>query len=94
MGRIPLYEAKNKLTQIVHQVEDGEPVELSRHGRPVAVLIGIEQYNNFKNAAGTFSRRLKQFQSDWPMESTETPEKNENPFDGLRSRGMGRPVEL
>jgi antitoxin (DNA-binding transcriptional repressor) of toxin-antitoxin stability system len=69
-------------------------VELSRHGRPVAILIGIEQYNNFKNAARTFSRRLRQFQSDWPIESTETTGKHENPFDGLRSREMGRPVDL
>jgi prevent-host-death family protein len=31
-------EAKNRLTELIRIVEDGEPVVITRHGRPVAQL--------------------------------------------------------
>ena len=31
-------EAKNRLTELIRIVEDGEPVGITRHGRPVAQL--------------------------------------------------------
>ena len=37
-------EAKNKLTAIVHDVEKGPSVKLTRRGRPVAVLVSIAEY--------------------------------------------------
>lgn len=37
-------EAKNRLTAIVHAVEKGPSVRLTRRGRPVAVLLSIEEY--------------------------------------------------
>ena len=37
-------EAKNTLTALVHQVESGEIVHLTRHGRPVAVLLSEADY--------------------------------------------------
>lgn len=38
--------AKNTLPQLVHQVELGEPVVLTRRGRPVAVLQSYAQYQH------------------------------------------------
>lgn len=32
-------EAKNRLPSLVHRVEKGPAVKLTRHGRPVAVLV-------------------------------------------------------
>ena len=37
-------EAKNKLTAIVHAVERGPSVTLTRRGRPVAELLSIAEY--------------------------------------------------
>ena len=36
-------EAKNRLPTIVHSVENGPPVELTRRGKPVAVLLSIQE---------------------------------------------------
>ena len=36
--------AKNNLSSLVHQAEQGRPVRLTRRGKPVAVLISTEQY--------------------------------------------------
>ncbi|MXZ29709.1 MAG: type II toxin-antitoxin system Phd/YefM family antitoxin [Acidimicrobiia bacterium] len=43
----PLTEARNRLSEIVDEVaEAGSDVVISRHGRPVAVVIGFEDYES------------------------------------------------
>lgn len=37
-------DAKNQLSGIVHDVEAGEPVKLTRRGKPVAVLMSEAEY--------------------------------------------------
>ena len=37
-------EAKSHLSKVVRQAEDGPPVELTRRGRPVAVVLSIRDY--------------------------------------------------
>ena len=37
-------EAKNNLSGLVHEAEQGHPVRLTRRGKSVAVLISTEQY--------------------------------------------------
>ena len=36
--------AKNNLSSLVHEAEQGHPVQLTRRGKPVAVLISTQQY--------------------------------------------------
>jgi prevent-host-death family protein len=36
--------AKNNLSSLVHEVEQGRPVRLTRRGKPVAVLMSTAQY--------------------------------------------------
>ncbi|MCQ2577458.1 MAG: type II toxin-antitoxin system Phd/YefM family antitoxin [Treponema sp.] len=46
MISIPMFEVKNKLTQFVHMVENGETdcVEITRHGKAVAVIGKKEEF--------------------------------------------------
>ena len=39
-------EAKNNLSQLIHQLESGEAIHLTRYGKPVAVLISERQYQS------------------------------------------------
>lgn len=39
-----IYEARNKLSDYVKMAENGEPVELTRYNKPVAVIISYEEY--------------------------------------------------
>ena len=36
---VSIYQAKTHLSQLVAQVEDGEEITITRHGRPVARLV-------------------------------------------------------
>ena len=43
----PLTEARSRLSEIVDEVAStGSTVEISRHGRPVAVVMGYEEYES------------------------------------------------
>ena len=42
MVLVPLYEAKNHLSELVARVERGEEISISRRGVPVARLVAIQ----------------------------------------------------
>jgi len=37
-------EAKNKLSQLIYQLESDEPIHLTGHGKPVAVMLSEANY--------------------------------------------------
>jgi prevent-host-death family protein len=41
--------AKNNLPKLIHTVESGEDIMISRHGKPVAVLVSIARYEQHIN---------------------------------------------
>jgi prevent-host-death family protein len=56
MREIGAFEAKNKLGQLLDQVEHGEEIIITRHGRPVAKLVpadvGFDRAKAQRAAAG------------------------------------------
>ena len=85
MDMIALHQAKNRLTRIVHEVEAGRTVELTRHGKPVAVLLGVEEYRRLCREEAGLAVALHRF-----YESRDCAEPDDNPFAGLRDRDPGR----
>ena len=64
MKDVPITEAKNALTALVHQAEAGKPVRLTRRGRPVAVLMSEESYRRLQSGQGE-QRDLWEFVKQW-----------------------------
>ena len=47
---------KNHLPEIVHEVENGQDIQITRHGKPVAVIVSQERYSSaFSSEKGIFS---------------------------------------
>ncbi len=44
MCKSSIYEARNNFSNLVKIAESGEPVELTRYDKPVAVIISYEEY--------------------------------------------------
>jgi prevent-host-death family protein len=64
MREVPITEAKNALTSLVHQAEAGKPIRLTRRGKPVAVLLSEEAYRRLQS--GTAEQRdLWEFVERW-----------------------------
>jgi prevent-host-death family protein len=90
-----IYEAKNKLTDIVHQVESGAPVEFTRHGKPVAVLVGHTQFLEMANGLQTFSSACKRYRTRWHTElAAEAEASYSDPFESIRDKSTGRELDL
>ncbi len=51
------YEAKTNLSRLLERVERGERITLTRHGRPVAMLVPVEE----KRPAKDVVRELREF---------------------------------
>jgi prevent-host-death family protein len=89
--RYSVAEARAQLPTILDEVEAGSKVELTRHGRAVAVVVSVGEYErlsaeriDFKDAYARFLKhhRLKEIGID------------ERFAKGARDRSSGRKVEL
>lgn len=83
-------DAKNKLPSIIHSVEKGPSVKLTRRGRPVAVLLSIQEYEHLSQKKGGFWRALKTFRK---LAEKEDIEISDSDFKGLRDYSPGREVD-
>ncbi len=84
-------EAKSKLPAIIHSVEDGPYVQLTRHGKPVAVLLSIREYELLVLRKKGFWRALMKFRSAMEEEGIQIADAD---FEGLRDTSFGREREL
>lgn len=44
MCRTSIYDARNNFSNLVKLAESGEPVELTRYDKPVAIIISYEEH--------------------------------------------------
>lgn len=79
-------EAKNKLPAIIHGIESGQSAELTRHGRPVAVLLSIAEYHALKKPKHGLLEALYRFRKEF--------EPDEDCFEELRDQSPGREIDL
>ena len=84
-------EAKNKLPSIVHSVEKGSPVRLTRHGRPVAVLLSVSQYEKLSRGMAGYWEALKSFRNQMKEEEVQISDAD---FENLRDESQGREIDL
>ncbi len=54
-------EARDNFPRVVHEAESGESVELTRRGRPVAVLLSLEEYRRLAAGRPSFWEEYEEF---------------------------------
>ncbi len=84
-------EAKNKLPAIIHSVEKGPHAQLTRRGKPVAVLLSIQEYERLNRKFRGFWSALTKFRQKVEDEGIEITDRD---FECLRDLSAGRMVEL
>lgn len=89
MYQVSIAEAKNTLTRLIHEAEQGETVHITRRGKPVAVLVSEDAYERLKfleqktDVWQAIQAWRKNSSFDWPEL---TPEE----VDSWRDRSPGR----
>ena len=56
MCRATIYDARNNFSSLVKLAESGEPVELTRHDKSVAVIISYEEYEKNSKKKSFFEK--------------------------------------
>lgn len=87
--RYSIAEARAALPSIVDEVADGGPVEITRRGRPIAVVLSLSQYENLKAGRTTFAESYARFRSAHDLSEVGVDEAFPS-----RDRSAGRPVDL
>lgn len=58
---VSIAHAKNNLPQLIHDVEKGKPVRVTRHGCPAAVLVSAELFASMTDRRYAFAASLQRF---------------------------------
>lgn len=94
MEKIPIFEAKNKLPAIIHQIEGGEGIELTRHNKGVAVLLSKDLYSTLDNES-SFESAFRLFRRKYKdLYNTEESQELNTALDKPRQDDQGQEVEL
>jgi prevent-host-death family protein len=85
-------EARSNLPQLVREAESGKPIELTRRGESVAVLIGRKQYERLTARSRRFSEAWNEFTRAVPL--SELAIDPDEIFNDVRDTRPGRDVGL
>jgi prevent-host-death family protein len=79
-------EAKNNLSQLINQLGSGEPIHLTRHGKPVAVMLSETNYQILTHKDRSLYQAIQKWhdQLDGDIALTETELKS------VRATSQGR----
>ncbi|MDO9069802.1 MAG: type II toxin-antitoxin system Phd/YefM family antitoxin [Deltaproteobacteria bacterium] len=90
--QFPISKAKDNLPSIIHHiVEEGSVVRLTRHGKPVAMLLSIAQYQRLTQQKSDFWETLTAFRKSCDPADLLT---DEDGFSETRDRSEGRTIHF
>lgn len=81
-------EARDNFPGVVHEAEGGTRVELTRRGKPVAVLLGLEEYERTLKGGVDFWEAYGEFRRKFDLE--ELGIDPDEIFEGVRDSSPGR----
>jgi len=85
-------QARDHLTQLVHTVEQGSSIAITRRGKRVAVIVSAAEYDRLAAPKSDFWTSLVNFRERLVQDSVDI-----NPdevFQDVRDRSLGREVNL
>lgn len=91
MTSYSIAEAKDHFAEIVHEAEQRAPVEITRRGRPVAVLLSIDDYRRLQSQHHVFVEAYNAFRQRHDLAQLAI---EPSLFEDTRSTEPGRPIEL
>lgn len=90
--RYTISEARANLPSIVDAAEGGASIELTRRGKPVAVVISRQELERLRAGRPTFAEAYAKFRESHPPDPASAIETSF--WNELRDRSPGREVDL
>jgi prevent-host-death family protein len=89
--RYSIAEARSNLPTIVDQAEAGQEIELTRRGKPVAVVVSLRELEKLRRKPTRFRETYKRFLKTHPLKEIGL---DPDFFESGRERDSGRKVAL
>lgn len=89
--RYSISEARANLPAIIDWVEAGQTVELTRRGRPVAVVVSVQELARLRTGRRDFRTAYREFLDRFDLAEVGV---DEGYFEEARDSAEGRDVEL
>jgi prevent-host-death family protein len=89
--RFSIAEARANLPAIVDQAEAGQEIELTRRGKPVAVVLSLRELERIRGQRASFGEAYRRFLRAHPLREVGL---EDDIFESARDRGPGRKVLL
>ena len=91
-NRRSIADARTNLPGLVREAESGRAVELTRRGKPVAVMIGFREYERLTSAHRGFAEAYDEFRRGVDLESLDLDPGEL--FAETRDRNRGREIDF
>ena len=89
--RYSVAEARAALPTIIDEVAAGSEVELTRRGKPVAVVVSRQEYDRLRAAKPKFAEAYAHFLQRFKLNEVGL---DNDFFDSIRDKSSGRKVRL
>ena len=89
--RYSIAEARSQLPSVVDQAEAGQEIELTRRGRPVAVLLSLRELERLRAERTSFSTAYRRFLKTHRLSEVGLEDAE---LESTRDRNTGRRVAL
>jgi len=89
--RYSIAEARSSLPTIVDQAEAGQSVELTRRGKPVAVVVSMREFERLRSDRPRFGNTYRKFLKTHSLDAVGLDDEF---VASLRERSVGREVGL
>lgn len=66
--KVSIAEARNHLTVLIHDVERGKKIELTRRGKRVAVLVSCDEYDRLRATRPSLDQALQAWRARLPAD--------------------------
>ena len=92
MTQYSIAQARDRFTQLVHQVEEGNTVEVTRRGQRVAVILSAEAYDRLLQPKQGFGEAVLAWRKKYDVENWNDDIDIDEVFN-IRDKSPGREFE-
>ncbi|MBD1805586.1 type II toxin-antitoxin system Phd/YefM family antitoxin [Microcoleus sp. FACHB-SPT15] len=92
LNQYSIAQVRDRFAQIIHDAENGKPVQIVRHGKPVAVVLSLEEYQRLTSDQVGFGVDLAKFRQKYHIQSLDIEQ--DEVFNDVRDHSSGREVSF
>jgi len=89
--RVSVAEARQNFARLIKRAQQGRPIEITRRGESVAVLLSAAEYLMLKGERPSFAAAIGRVRERLGVDALEIGDEE---FNGLREKSPGREVAL